>query len=239
MSSTPKDQYLAVCEEIAFQRKRAEKAEAELREVTQTCADPRVNLTATLAECVRDAFAEIERLRADLAAAQMDAAKTGEREAVYLSRIQHLMSELAAARTRPDSEAADAIKEVREFLRRVTHWQEGKPDCHDAMEALDKADDDIDWIEHGIIEWRDVALKAQSGLAAARAELAAEEQRVADMMADVNRVGHANDALRQDLAAARALLLEARMRIWHTCGSEGESKCLSHRIDAALAEGKK
>lgn len=63
MSSTPKDQYLAVCEEIAFQRKRAEKAEAELREVTQTCADPRVNLTATLAECVRDAFAEIERLR--------------------------------------------------------------------------------------------------------------------------------------------------------------------------------
>lgn len=182
---------------------------------------------------------EIERLRHDLAAAQMDAAKTGEREAVYLSRIQHLMSELAAARTRPDSEAADAIKEVREFLRRVTHWQEGKPDCHDAMEALDKADDDIDWIEHDIIEWRDVALKAQSGLAAARAELAAEEQRVADMMADVNRVGHANDALRQDLAAARALLLEARMRIWHTCGSEGESKCLSHRIDAALAGEKK
>ena len=40
----------------------------------------------------------ILKLRQDLAAAQMDAAKTGEREAVYLSRIQHLMSELAAAR---------------------------------------------------------------------------------------------------------------------------------------------
>ena len=41
----------------------------------------------------------ILKLRQDLAAAQMDAAKTGEREAVYLSRIQHLMSELAAAQT--------------------------------------------------------------------------------------------------------------------------------------------
>ncbi len=55
------------------------------------------------------------------------------------------------------------------------------------------------------------------------------------------RVGTMNerDAALADLAAARALLLEARMRIWHTCGSEGESKCLSHRIDAALAGEKK
>lgn len=55
---------------------------------------------------------------------------------------------------------------------------------------------------------------------------------VKDLMAE-------RDKLQADLAAARALLLEARMRIWHTCGSEGESKCLSHRVDAALAEGKK
>ena len=38
-----------------------------------------------------------------------------------------------------------------------------------------------------------------------RMELAHEEQRVADMMADVNRVGHGNEALREDAARYRWL----------------------------------
>ena len=44
---------------------------------------------------------------------------------------------------------------------------------------------------------------------------------------------------KRELAAARALLLEARGRIWHTCGSITAGECLAHRIDAAIAGEKK
>lgn len=105
---------------------------------------------------------------------------------------------------------------------------------------------------HAICVLRQESNQLCDQLAAARAELAAEEQRVADMMADVNRVGHANDALRQDLAAAQALLRDCRSLV--RCESldhyrkadqhDGFGPCpiemrMKDAIDAALAEEKK
>lgn len=55
--------------------------------------------------------------------------------------------------------AAEHLAVVRAFMERVTHWQEGKPDRHDAMQALNEADDEVEWIEKGVVEWRDEAAR--------------------------------------------------------------------------------
>ena len=37
-----------------------------------------------------------------------------------------------------------------------------------------------------------------------------------------------------EIEELRSLLLEARHKIWHTCGGDDLHKCLAHRIDAAI-----
>lgn len=126
--------------------------------------------------------------------------------------IKQLRAELAAAqkqlqrspKIRAESDALQAIVVAQEFLRRVTHWQDGKLDCHGATEALDVAYDAVDWIEHGIVEWRDAALKAQSELA------------VVQRQSDNFRLlyGEAMEQLSQrsnELAEARALLVKSAL----------------------------
>lgn len=52
---------------------------------------------------------------------------------------------------------------IRDFLERATHWREGGADRHAALkEALPQLQDDIEWTEKGLAEWRDAALKAQA-----------------------------------------------------------------------------
>lgn len=58
----------------------------------------------------------------------------------------------------------ESIETLRDFIKRVTHWQEGRPDKHDALQALAILEDQIEWIEKGIGEWRDVAMSAMDKL---------------------------------------------------------------------------
>jgi hypothetical protein len=57
------------------------------------------------------------------------------------------------------SGAEQALATLRHFMRRVTHWEEGKPDKHDAMAALGEAQDATEWAEKGVVEWRSEALR--------------------------------------------------------------------------------
>ena len=62
----------------------------------------------------------------------------------------------------PDNSAyslAENLEVVKNYVHRTTHGEEGRPDRHDAIQALKALPDQIDWIERGIVEWRDVAQK--------------------------------------------------------------------------------
>ena len=67
-----------------------------------------------------------------------------------------------------ERDALENLEVVANYVRRTTHWEEGRPDRHDAIQALKVLYDQIDWIERGIVEWResfqlrDRALKQQS-----------------------------------------------------------------------------
>lgn len=68
----------------------------------------------------------------------------------------------------PES-ALEHLRVVSNFLSRVKHWEEGKPDRHDALVSMDAAVDAVDWVEKGLEEWRSVATAAQKQAAAAQA----------------------------------------------------------------------
>lgn len=68
----------------------------------------------------------------------------------------------------PES-ALGHLQVVGNFLSRVKHWEEGKPDRREALVAMDAAVDAVDWVEKGLEEWRSVATTAQKQAAAAQA----------------------------------------------------------------------
>lgn len=100
-----------------------------------------------------------------------------------------------------DREALENLKVVEDYVRRTTHWQEGRPDRHDAIQALNALPDQIDWIEKGIKGWREAA-QTQDMLA--RHEAA--KTRVA--------IGHLQTLLNGRLDASQMLAAEAAARDW-------------------------
>lgn len=68
-----------------------------------------------------------------------------------------------------DRTALENLEIVANYVHRTTHWEKGRPDHHDAIQALNALPDQIDWIERGIVEWRDTAFQASKGATMARA----------------------------------------------------------------------
>jgi len=136
-----------------------------------------------LAQCFRDLAKQRDELAARLASTPpADAALADRLRAIAdmasinsestqaeLSPAQEcLIYEAAAAlRTRAvpeervpvDENIESSITTIRDFVKKVTHWQEGQPDKHTALKTIDVLVDQIEWIEKGIVEWRDEALK--------------------------------------------------------------------------------
>lgn len=58
---------------------------------------------------------------------------------------------------------------LKQFLPRVTRWQEGLPDLHDAKSALDALADELEWVDKGLAEYRAEASSLRTQAEAARA----------------------------------------------------------------------
>lgn len=101
------------------------------------------------------------------------------------------------------SDPKQALATLRNFVRRVTHWQEGKPDKHAALQALDAADDGLEWIEKGIVEWRDEAQIKARHLAAVQATARIA---VGHLQTVLNKCRTADEQQRADTAARDWLL---------------------------------
>lgn len=100
-----------------------------------------------------------------------------------------------------DYSLAENLEVVKNYVHRTTHWEEGRPDRHDAIQALKALPDQIDWIERGIVEWREVA--QQNGK---RATMARATARVA--------ITHLQTILNGRLDANQMLAAESAARDW-------------------------
>lgn len=100
-----------------------------------------------------------------------------------------------------DYSLAENLEVVKNYVHRTTHWEEGRPDRHDAIQALKALPDQIDWIERGIVEWREMA-QTQSRFA----KQAAAKTRVA--------ITHLQTLLNSRLDANQMLAAEKAARDW-------------------------
>lgn len=102
-----------------------------------------------------------------------------------------------------ERDALENLKVVEDYVRRTTRWGEGRPDRHDAIRALNALPDQIDWIERGIAEWREVAQTHNS-----RAKQATAKARIA--------ITHLQTILNRRLDANQMLAAEMAARDWLT-----------------------